>query len=345
MTQTRTLQNIRDIVRKCTGKFDQTQMSDQEIDQNINDFYLFDFPEHLRTLKLKTFYTFRTVPNVGQYTVPQIYYSVEGPIYVGGYQVAWHQSPDQFYRIWPEFRFVQTQIATGDGVNATYTFTLSQTPILQGSLTISADSTVQGTATMVLRDLYSADTIPATNNIVDANGNPVGTINYLTGAVTCTFPSVVTTGFSINVQYYPYVASRPRDVMLYTGQLDQIDTFVSATAYQTRQTQQLYFRAVPNDSYEVKMVAYINPVELLTANPNQAPEWNEWWQLLAYGAVCKILAQDGDHEEYQIYRGYMEESKLLAQRRALKQLTNQRIPTAYSNNGGNAAPFPVFPVY
>lgn len=353
-TIVRTLQDIRDTIRKNTGNFDPTQLTDSQIDHKINDYYMWEMPEHLRVLKLKTFYIFRTVPNVGQYTVPEAYYQVSNPVYVGGYEVSWNQDPVQFYKIWPEYRFVQTNIKTGDG-GASYSFTLSQKPILQGSLTISANSTTQGTNTQVLRDLYSADTIPATNNIVDCTtygsttfGLPSGTINYLTGAVSVTFNQNIPTGTSINVEYYPYVSSRPRDVLLFTTNIDVIDPTFSATNYQTYQKQMIQLRAIPNDSYEVKMVAYLRPTQFLEGQQaNQTPEWSEWWQLLARGATVNILIEQGDHEEATIYRQYLEQSMIWAQRRLIKQLSSQRVPTIYmeNNTGGNVAPFPVFPVY
>ena len=74
------------------------------------------------------------------------------------------------------------------------------------------------------------------------------------------------------------------------------------------------------------------------------PQFNEWWQLIAYGAALKILIQEGDHEEYARLRAYFEDQKLLAQRKTLKQLANQRIQTPYAENVGGPA-WPIFPIY
>ena len=76
------LSRLRYTVRKITGKFDVNQLPDTSplpgqvtvqnppaVDDYINDFYLYDLPEDLRTLKLRDFYTFNTIPNVGTYAM------------------------------------------------------------------------------------------------------------------------------------------------------------------------------------------------------------------------------------------------------------------------------------
>jgi hypothetical protein len=74
------------------------------------------------------------------------------------------------------------------------------------------------------------------------------------------------------------------------------------------------------------------------------PQFNEWWQMIAYGAAMKILIQEGDYEEAGQLKPVFEEQKLLAQRRTLKQLSNQRIQTPYAENVAGPA-FPIFPIY
>src|SRR5258708_4732428 len=93
------LSRLRYTIRQITGKLDQTQIPDASnsafpisatnppgIDDYINDFYLNDFDEHLRTLQLEDFYYYDTVPNVGTYDLPQTFFTAQGPLYVDGYQ-------------------------------------------------------------------------------------------------------------------------------------------------------------------------------------------------------------------------------------------------------------------
>ncbi len=66
--------------------------------------------------------------------------------------------------------------------------------------------------------------------------------------------------------------------------------------------------------------------------------------MIVYGASLKIFAEDGDWTEYDSLKMRFEEQKLLAQRKTLRQLANQRIPTPYAENvGGNT--WPIFPIY
>jgi len=213
------LNRLRYTVRKITGKFDQSQLPDSSVGENnisnppgiddyINDFYLYDMPEHLRTLRLRNFYTFTTVPNCGTYNLPQSVYSVEPPIYVDNYQFAWYQSPDTFYRIWPELNFIDQNLPgfSPDGSTVEFSFILSQTTIQQGSVVIGITPSIDGQSAgvetfrdqdypipldlpmqqyfvnpgVLISNQYTGP-LPPANPGTDAG---TGTIDYLTGAVT-----------------------------------------------------------------------------------------------------------------------------------------------------------------
>lgn len=346
-------------IRQITGNFDSSQMTDAQIEDIINDFYLYEFPEELRTLRLKDYYEFITVPNVAIYSLPQntainpatgakvalttlgtnkAVYNVSGPIYVDGYQSAWYQDIDTFERIWPDLNTVQMGVAITDGVNATFNFTLYATPILQGSLTIGCSRPNTTTTIPVenFRDQALADVFTNPGNLIRSDNTVNGTINYLTGACSVTFSSVPSAGISINAHFYAYVASRPRDILFFN--------------------QQFTVRPVPQDAYRVKMVAQYQPTVLLsgggeqsifddTATQTQLPTYYEWWQLLVYGTSIKIYIRQGDHEEAARYSPYYEKMKLEAQRRTIKQMSTQRIPSIYSDGQAATVPFPPYPIY
>lgn len=372
------LNRLRYAIRKITGKFDTNQLPDTTtgepsltsspvvicgIDDYINDYYLFDLPEALRSLRLKNFYTFTTVPNCGTYSIPQNIYQLEPPIYVDNYQFAWYQSPDIFYRIWPELNFIDRNLFAPDGITSNFSFFLSQTPVQQGTVVIGLQPNLTGTPSPLLETFTDADQpipldIPAQQGFVNpgtltGNQGGTGTIDYLTGSVTITYAVAPPAGTTSSCHYHPYVASRPRDIMFYQ--------------------QQLFLRPIPNDTYSVKVMAYFMPTTVLGAATNatvrpsefvdpvgnvtlqgfsgnsgsadtDVPQFSEWWQLIAYGAAIKIFIEDGEHGEAERYKMYAEEQKLLAQRKCLKQLANQRIQTAYSENISGPT-WPVFPLY
>jgi hypothetical protein len=181
-----------------------------------------------------------------------------------------------------------------------------------------------------------------------------GTVDYLTGACTMVYVNTPAVGTTISAHYHPYVASRSRDILFWQ--------------------QQLFIRPIPNDTYFVKMMAYMMPTTVMNAAtnspvrpsiqvvgdndvniqafsgqsgslPTDLPQFNEWWQLIAYGAALKIFVEDGEFGEYEKYKGLFEEQKLLAQRKTLRQLAHQRIPTVYSSNTAKSDTWPIFPIY
>lgn len=380
------LNRLRYAIRKITGKYDTTQLPNTSvgevnisnpagIDDYINDFYLYDMPEHFRTLKLRDFFTFFTIPNCGTYNIPQNIVQIYNPIYVDNYEMAWHQFPDVFYRIWPELNFIDRNLFTPTGAQNSYSFTLTQTPIQQGTVVIGLQPNIDGQTPGILETFTDQDQpipldVPVQQYFVNpgiliGNQGGTGTIDYLTGAVTITYKSVngPPSGTTSSCHYHPYVASRPRDLLFWQ--------------------QQILVRPIPNDTYAIKTMAYVLPTTAISAAsnatqrpslfvdptttptsiptsttvqiqgftgqsgslPTDVPQFNEWWQLIAYGAALKIFIEDGDHAEFERYKGYFEEQKLLAQRKTLKQLGSQRIPTQYAENNFSAPSFPVFPIY
>lgn len=65
-----TLNDIRLKVRRVTKSPSQNQLTDPQIDQYINTFYLYDFPEHLRLFDLRDHLKFVCSPNIDQYPLP-----------------------------------------------------------------------------------------------------------------------------------------------------------------------------------------------------------------------------------------------------------------------------------
>jgi len=387
MSTTWDLNRLRYVIRKITGKYDLSQLPDTTnvaagevsfsnppgIDDYINDFYLYDMPEHFRTLRLRDFYIFNTIPNCGTYAVPQNVIQIYDPIYIDNYQFAWYQDPNIFYRVWPEFNFIDQNMFTPNGSQTTFTFTLTQFPIQQGTVVIGLQPNKDGNPSPALETFTDQDyEVPLDIPIQQIFKNPgtltgsfgsTGTIDYLTGAVSLTFLTAPPSGANGNAHYHPYVASRPRDIMFFN--------------------QNLYLRPIPNDTYQVKCLAEILPTTALSAATNTTlrpslyvdpattntsaptattvqiqgfsgnsaslntdlPQFNEWWQLIAYGAALKILKEDGDHEQIAIYDRYFREQCLLAQRKTIKQLGSQRIPTAYAENQSAGNTWPVYPLY
>lgn len=299
-----TLARIRQIVRNVTGRQSIDQLSDAQLDNYIDDFYLYDLPEQLKTMQLEEYYTFNTQPNVAIYNLPENYYWVKPAAYMSGYELSWQQDPTTFFRIWPQNKFLETG-ATGNG-GVAYAFTLTNTPILRGSLIIADDT-----------ESFTDNSA----GILTGSAGGAGTINYITGAVTVNFAVGTAVGVDINAQYYPYVASRPKSVLFYNNTFE--------------------FRPIPDQSYEFKCQCLIRPTAM--AAVTSSPEIIEWYQMIAYGACLKIFVESGDWDEHAKMYAVFDRQKNLAQRRALKKLATQRVKTEYSGDWDINPGWPLYP--
>lgn len=347
------LATIRSKVRKVTGRPSAAQITDAEIDEYINTFYRFDLPEHVRLKDLHINYEFETRPNIAVYDFPiNTYLTNNPPVYIGGYQCFTTQSRSNFFRVNPQLNFLQQSVATGDG-GTTYTGTLTNVPLLPGFKPnppgAYSDSTVSGNdipaSDLKWNVLVSASGTPdptsgippAISLVDDGQGNlfdpsdastdPAGargSINYLTGALSITnFASPVPVGNAINVQYIPYVASRPQSLMVFESQF--------------------ILWPVPDQAYTVSIEVFKNPTALATDSSN--PQLSEWWQLLAYGAAQKIFADNGDFESLGRFRPLLEEQLYLIQRRTIVQQTTERVATIYTEQLNGAGQFPFGNLY
>lgn len=297
-------------VRRLTKSPNINQITDDQITQYVNTFYIYDFPEHLRLKDLFTNYTFYTIPNQDTYALPTDFYvSVEGPLYINGYQSFFSQDQDQFYQLYPKLGLQET-IGFGDGTPGPFTYTFANTPILQNELSIG---TLNTNSEALQANDQSVDTY--TGNLVGdvAVAPAVNTVSYVPGTITVTFNQNTLPGQPITAFYVPYVPSRPVAALFYHN------NFI--------------LRPVPDNSYLVRIACYQTPT-ILTAI--DSPEIKQWWQLLAFGAAMKIFEDRGDIEEMARYRPLFEEQMNLAVRRTVKQQASQRSATIYTEQTNNA---------
>ena len=93
---------------------------------------------------------------------------------------------------------------------------------------------------------------------------------------------------------------------------------------------QFRFWPYPDRAYTFSIMSYKNPDQLLAAG--QSPELDLWADVIAYGASLKIFADNLDMESYGKVNILFDEHKRLIERRTLKQLSNQRVSTIYSDS-------------
>lgn len=347
MTAPNTLLEIRNKVRRITGRPSQAQITDLQINEYINTYYLYDLNEQLRIESFRYNYQFVTNANQAVYDFPvEMYLTAMPPVYIAGYQSYMTQSRENFFRINPGLNYLQQSVAIGNGTQGPYNAQLTNTPVLPGFKPNPPGAYSDSNLADVSEDFINWNVLISG---VDANGRSVclvddgggtsgtglgylfdpddvstttvnarGTIDYTTGQVVMgNFAVPIAIGTPINAQYIPYVASRPQSAMFFQDQII------------------LY--PVPDQAYKVSFEAYKYPAQLL-AN-GQTPQLNEMWQLLAYGAAEKIFADNGDMENLAKFHPLLEEQLKLLQRRTIVQQTSERTATIYTEQ----AAFPQYP--
>ena len=310
---------IRTKVRRLTRSPSTAQISDAQIDEYVNTFVLYDFPEQIRLSALRTVLTFYTQPGVdvyetssdpnnALYNFKNRYVAVHPPIYLAGIQGFYTQWRDVFYGYYPQTNTIAQTGLFGDGVTTTFTGTVVARPMLQRSVIFTAiNNTGQS---MVLIDEPISNT---TGNLRLPKPVPpfpaaVGTINYITGAFTVTFPSAPAAQEPIIVENIAYQPGKPLAMLYYD--------------------QKFTIRPVPDKSYAVSIEADIRPTELL--NTIDEPKLSQWWQYIAYGAAKKIFEDRMDLDSVQLILPEFKMQERLCLRATLTQQANERTVTIYT---------------
>ena len=314
---TATLQDIRDKVRRITKRPSTNQLSNPQLDQYINTYYLYDFPEELRLKDMLTNYTFVTQPNQESYDLPldplnpnstatpaaPSYTSIGPPVYVGGYQAFFTQDQEQFYRLYPP-EAMPSSTAVADGSAGPYQFTLSNFPVMQGRVVVSVDD---GTGENLIATDSPTGVVLGTFN-GDVDGTYINSINYVTGLIDIKFNAATLAGAPINCQIVPYQPSKPTGMLFYQNKM--------------------ILRPIPSDSFQIKVQAYQTFTQFV--NTNDTPYIQQWWQLIALGTSLKVFEDVGDIEAIAQYQPLYENQRALALRRTLVQQSSQRAATIYS---------------
>ncbi len=325
------LQSIQQKVRRLTRSPSESQLTTTQLNEYINTFVVYDFPEHLRTFNLRTtfsFYcnpfqdTYQTDTSVlpitnALYDFQNKYLTVHPPVYIAGYQALFTQSNEQFYAIYPKIESLNL-ITYGDGVLTNFSGVVGNLnpilPPLTSSITAILPNNVLFSSVGVSNGglaLYDVPNYPSNGQgtLFDANTQlPAGVINYLTGVFSLTFPEAPALGAPINSQVVFYQPSLPQAVLFYAN------TFT--------------LRPVPDQPYKINFEVYKSPTDLLVSA--DVPELNEWWQYIAYGAAKKIFEDRMDLDSVGLIMPEFLKQQNLCNRRTLVQYTNERPATIYT---------------
>jgi hypothetical protein len=321
---TTTLDKIRTWVRRLTKSPSEQLLSTSDIDDYVNTFLLYDFPEHLRLFALRQTFSFYTSPNVDTYSTvdapttsplynfKNLYISVHDPIYVAGFRALFTQSREQFYNIYPFINSEQL-ITTGNGIATQYQGVIpgGGVPFLQNNVLFSSVDVNNNALSMIDYPISSAIgnlRVPTADPTSTTVQDPNNYVNYLTGQFVVTFPGIPAASENINVQIVPYVPQRPMAVLYFD--------------------EEFVLRPVPDQAYQVNMEVYARPTALLQAG--SSPQLEQWWQYIAYGAAKKVLEGRLDMESVALITPELKKQELLVLRSTIVQNTNERTATIYT---------------
>jgi hypothetical protein len=325
---TSTLDTIRQKVRRLTRNPSEASLSTSDIDQYVNTFILYDFPQHLRLFDLHTTLTFFTQPFIDTYSTNTTdptnplfdfknkYISVLQPIYIAGYKVWYSESREQFFNVYPMINSISQQGA-GDGITTTFIGNVTNNGNPTSAFNASPNFILRNNVTFSSIDSNSVGLELHDDGFGNLIGDGTGTINYETGAFTLTYTNPPGAGIAVNSMTVPYVPSLPQAMCYFN------DTFI--------------LRPVPDQPYRVNLEVFIQPTQLLQNTDN--PDINEWWQYYAYGAAKKVFEDRMDTESIQQIMPEFKKQELLVLRKTIVQQTSSRTSTIYTeqvgNNGGS----------
>lgn len=338
------LDQMRNTLRRMTARYTEEQMPETQIDYYLNLFMTLHLPLHFKNLKLTKPYVFLTVPNVDTYdfiyedtptnpitggrdpTQTPGNIQITPPVYCQGYILRYFQDKTTFYNRWPKLSVNQIIGTGGNGAGIAYTGTIPSTPFLRAQLDIFGNVTEAAVIiSAIVNDPNSANSgftyvlsdVPQlgsnTGKLYDAQGNDVGTVEYLTGVYNFTPFGIATipADATIYASVVPYQASRPTDVIFYNNQIT--------------------FRPVPQQVFQVEFQISQQPTQLIAAN--QAPELDEWYLFICAGAAKLIYADFPDDQGLASIMPVWQEQLQIAQRRSLRQMGSQRASTIFSQPG------------
>lgn len=356
---TSTLQAIQTKVRRLTRSPSAAQLTDDDLQNYINTFVVYDFPEQLRTFNLRQQFSFVCNPYQDTYptdkSMQQIlnplynfqnkYLTVHPPVYIAGFPALYTQSREQFFNIYPMINSILSIGTFGDGVTTTFTGVITnntgpQTPQVQNQSTVLLQNNILFSSIdlnnlgLALVDVPVLDTTTGFNTV---NGNLYIPGQQPTDPITgvAVQPTVVTPANTINYLTGVFTITFPTAPG--AGQQIFSQTVPCATAlpqslmfYQNKFT----IRPVPNEPYTINFEVFVRPTALLSLG--QSPQLEEYWQYISYGAAKKIFEDRMELESVQMIMPEFKTQERLCLRRTLVQYANERTGTIYTENSGGA---------
>jgi hypothetical protein len=338
-------------VRRLTRSPSAAQLSEDDLNEYINTFVVYDFPEHLRMFNLRTTFTF--ICNSFQdeyptdeasfggnttnqlYNFQNIYLSVHDPIYIAGYQSFYTQSREQLFGIYPKVNNIASIGPTGDGSTVQFSGVINyqqalnnlppnsnQPAVLLKNQVLFSSTDVSGLG-VALQDVPLVDSTTGFQSILGnlyAPDDLPSTVQTTANFNPNNFINYMTGQYTITFDLAPAAG-----VPINSQVVPQICSLPQAMLYYDNK---FVLRPVPDQPYRIQCEAYMRPSALLETG--QSPQLEEWWQYIAYGAARKILQDRMDLETVTLIEPEYKKQENLCLRRTIVQYTNESVATIYN---------------
>lgn len=333
-----TVSFIRATVRELTASPGENQLTTAYIDQSLNNFYTSDFPYGIKLDQMRNVYEFFTQPYIDRYPLDVNYnQGVRDPIYIDKIKGYFYKDRDQFHQVWPDFPTFFNSIINGDGTTATFSFTvpapfLSKSVVLGGTAVGGNPILVKddGNGNLILEVPNPVVSVPLqttnpalpgmynlnTSNPGLMNPTTIGTVNYVTGSFSVTFPSgyipaVPTQNYpAMNLWVSQYQPGRPFSVLFFNNEF--------------------IIRPVPKLIHRITLETYLTPVQFMLST--DSPILSQWAQYLAYGTAIEILRRRQDTGGVaNLMEGFKRQEGLVLERQGTEEI-NQRNATLFSSS-------------
>lgn len=358
------LQDIRNKVRRLTRSPSQQQMTDAQLDDYINTFILYDFPEHLRTFNLREQFTFICNPfqdvyytdtaSFGGvttnplYNFQNLYLTVHPPVYIAGFDSFYTQSREQFFGIYPLINSIASIGTAGNGVTTNFAGVVNTQ---QANVPPNFNQ-----LTVLIKNQVLFDSVDANGNgtslvdspILDATtGNPtVYGLMYDPNNVPANLPLVLAAPYTAQVNFpannfinyetgqfnITFTGAPGAGVPINSQTVPSVLALPQAMLFYQNQ---FILRPVPDQPYRINFEVYVRPTALLQAG--DVPTLQEYWQYIAYGAAKKRFEDQMDLDSVALIMPEFKVQERLCLRRTIVQYTNERVATIYTEqtNVGN----------
>jgi len=367
--QVTNLTAIQTKVRRLTRSPSTAQLTDADLNNYINTFVVYDFPEQIRTFNLRRPFSFVCNPFQDEYNTDilsfggnttnqlvnfqNLYITVHPPFYVAGFESFYSQDRTQFFRIYPKINNVLQTANTGANpasagpyAGVINTQQLIAVPGFIQNLTLLQNNVLFnaiGTNGVGL-SLVDIPVVDPVSGYKTNNGNLFDPNSAAYRAALINPPIAIDPNNTIN--YITGVYNINFSANVQPGTPINSETVPVSTA---RPQAILFYnnmftlRPVPDQAYTINFEVYQRPVAL--GNPadplvppgsgyQMIPELEEYWQLIALGTSIKILQDRLDMESVALIQPEYNLQMRLCLRRTLVQHSNQRTATIYTENVG-----------